>query len=302
VAAVTLLLIAGAPEALAQTSEPTAFKNVKIWVNPEYDDPLSLNVPALLIMIEGEIVGPPPPVTIRFLVPTTASMYSAGSKNSFGEYKGGPPNRKASTVPGYDEISYQLTENTFRVEYYNPIAELGVVQRSFSYDFLRFYTVQDLTVSVQQPKSSDNFSASSSDGQTGSSAVDSQGFPIQTYKYTNLDASTPIGFSISYNRSVWEPSLATSPTTSPASSKSSSSTGLIVAIVAIAVVLGAGGVYLINRNSQKSRPVSRAERRRRGTATGSKARASQDTPAFCSQCGRKLDRPSRFCPDCGAEI
>ena len=302
IAAATLLLMVGAPSALAQTSEPTAFKNVKIWVDPEYDDPLGLNVPSLLVMIEGEIVGPPTPVTIRFLVPTAASMYSAGSKNSFGEYNGGPPKRKASSLPGYDEISYQLTESTFRVEYYSPIGELGVVQKSFSYDFLRFYPVQDLSVFVQQPKSSDNFTLSSVDGQTGSPAVDADGLNIQTYKYTNLDVSTAVGFSISYNRSVWEPSLATSPTTSPSSGKSSSSTGLIVAIVVVAVVLGGGGVYLMTRNSQKSRPVSRAERRRRGATTGSRARASQDTPAFCSQCGRKLDRPSRFCPNCGAEI
>ncbi len=301
VAAATLLIAFAAPAASAQTTEPTAFKNVKIWVNPEYDDALKIGNPVLLVMIEGEIVSPQPPVNIRFLVPTSAQMYSAGSKNSFGEYKGGPPNRKASSISGYDEISYQLTETIFRVEYYVPIAQLGEVHKSFSYDFQRFYPVQDLSVMVQQPKSSDNFTVTPA----GSPGIDSEGFNIQTYKFTNLDPSAPVKFSISYDRSVWEPSLAKAATTSPSSggSGSKSNAGLIVAVVAVAVVLGGGGVYLMSKNGQKSKPVSRAERRRRGAAaTRPKPKTTSENPAFCSQCGHKLDKPSRFCPDCGAEI
>jgi hypothetical protein len=302
VVAVTTVVLGAAPKALAQTAEPTALKNVKIWVNPEYDDPLKIGNPSLLVMIEGEIVGAQPPVTIRFLAPTSAQMYSAGSKNSFGEYKGGPPDRKASQVPGYDEISYQLTESIFRVEYYVPIAQLGEIQKSFTYDFLRFYPMQNLNVTVQQPKSSDNFTVSP----PGTPSIDNEGFSVQTYTRTDLDASTPVKFDISYSRSVWEPSLSAAPTTGASNSGSSSNTGLIIAIVVVAVVLGGGGVYLASRNTKKSRPVSRAERRRRTTATPAPARGKASpvggTPAFCSQCGRKLDKPSRFCPDCGAAI
>ncbi len=176
VAVATMVLGIAAPKALAQTAEPTALKNVRIWVNPEYDDALQIGRPSLLVMIEGEMSGAQPPVTIRFLVPTAAEMYSAGSKNSFGEYKGGPPDRKASSVTGYDEISYQLTENIFRVEYYVPIAQLGEVQKSFTYDFVRFYLVQNLSVTVQQPKSSDNFTVSPS----GTPSIDNEGFSVQT--------------------------------------------------------------------------------------------------------------------------
>ena len=285
VAVATMVLGVAAPKAFAQTAEPTALKNVKIWVNPEYDDPLKIGRPSLLVMIEGEIVGAQPPVTIRFLVPTSAEMYSAGSKNSFGEYKGGPPDRKASQVPGYDEISYQLTESIFRVEYYDPIGQPGVALRSFSYDFFRVYPVEDLTVIVQQPKNSGNFVVSPS----GTPSVDSEGFSVQTYNFTNLNVSTPVAFAVSY---------------ASAKAGSSSNMGLIIAIVVVAVVLGGGGVYLASRNSKKSRPVSRAERRRRTTATPARGKASPvgGTPAFCSQCGRKLEKPSRFCPDCGAEI
>jgi hypothetical protein len=127
--AATAALAAGSVSSVnAQTVEPTALKSVHVWVNPEYDDL------RLLVMIEGQIVGAQVPVRIRFLVPTTAVMFSAGSKNSFGEYKGGPPERKASSTPGWDEISYGLTENTFRVEYYDAIGQLPdkTITTSFS--------------------------------------------------------------------------------------------------------------------------------------------------------------------------
>lgn len=302
-AAAILLVGVVAPVTLAQTTAPTALKNVRIWVNPEYDDSLKLNVPNLLVMMEGQIANAQLPLTVRFLVPTTAQMYSAGSKNASGTYlpPGNTLTRKASSVTGWDEISYQLTTETFRVEYYQPIAQLGQVPKSFSYEFVRDYPVQDLSLTVQQPKSSDNFTVSPA----GTPGIDSEGFNVQTYKFTNLDVSTPVKLSISYNRSVWEPSLGTSTTsgTNSGSSGSKSNTALIVAVVAVAVVLGGGGVYLMSRSGQKSKPVSRAERRRRATATTrSRPTANSEVPAFCSQCGHKLDKPSRFCPDCGAPI
>lgn len=302
-AAAVLLTWVIAPVTLAQTTEPAALKNVRIWVNPEYDDQLKLNVPGVLIMMEGQIASAQLPLTTRFLVPTTAQMYSAGSKNASGAYlpPGNTLTRTASSVTGWDEISYQLTTDTFRVEYYQPITQVGQIQKSFSYEFLRTYTVQDLSVTVQQPKSSDNFTVSPS----GRPGIDSEGFNVQTYKFTNLDVSTPVKFSISYNRSVWEPSLGTSTTsgTNSGSSGSKSNTGLIVAVVAVAVVLGGGGVYLMSRSGQKSKEVSRAERRRRATATTrSRPTTNSEVPAFCSQCGHKLDKPSRFCPNCGTPI
>jgi len=53
--------------------EVTGFKNVKLWIYPEHDDP------RLLVMLEGQITGAQPPVRVKFLVPSAAEMYSAGS-------------------------------------------------------------------------------------------------------------------------------------------------------------------------------------------------------------------------------
>src|SRR5450759_393867 len=85
--------------ALAQaTNEPSGFKSVTVWVYPEYDDP------RVLVMLEGQITGTTLPALVKFLVPQSANLFSAGSKNAQGVYSGGPPNRKASSIAGWDEI------------------------------------------------------------------------------------------------------------------------------------------------------------------------------------------------------
>ncbi len=110
--AISLLFItADIPLALAQTeNEPDGFKNVTLWIYPEFDDP------RLLVMLEGQIVGVQVPATVRFLVPSAAEMYSAGSMNAQGQYSGGPPRREPSAIAGWDEISYEVTTDTFRIE------------------------------------------------------------------------------------------------------------------------------------------------------------------------------------------
>jgi hypothetical protein len=82
------LLLLGPSAALAQDEpEPenivTGFQNVQLWVYAEYDDPYAIGAP-LLVMLEGQIVGAEPPAEVRFLVPATAQLYSAGSKDAEG--------------------------------------------------------------------------------------------------------------------------------------------------------------------------------------------------------------------------
>jgi hypothetical protein len=262
------LVLGGATPVQAQTPEPTALKSVHLWVNPEYDDP------RLLVMLEGQIVGAQAPARVRFLVPSTAEMYSAGSKDALGKYSGGPPDRKASSIPGWDEISYTLTAGTFRVEYYDSIGDLP--DKAFTYEFHRLYPIEGLTVIVQQPRKKAGFSVNP----PGKVGTDPEGFTVQTYTYANLDAATPVKFDIRYSRG--------------------STTGLIVGVAAVVVVLIGGGLYLMSRSNRKSRPANRAARRS-AAGRGPKT-APTGSESFCSQCGRKLDRGERFCPDCGTAV
>jgi hypothetical protein len=146
---------------LAQTDNETVkFKNVNLWVNPEYDDPLNYRTPTVLTMLEGELDGAAPPVRVSFLVPVSAGMYSAGSLTGRGGqgYTGGPPDRNASEIPGWDIVSYELTTNIFRVEYYDPAVISGGNDKTISYDFRTISPISSLNSIIQQPKGAANFS------------------------------------------------------------------------------------------------------------------------------------------------
>ena len=266
---------------LAQNdSEPTSFKNVQLWINPEYDDP------RLLVMLEGKIDGVEAPARVRFLVPKAAEMYSAGSMDAQGVYSGGPPDRQPSGIPGWDEISYEVKTDTFRVEYYDSII-LGNPEKSISYDFRCLYPISGLEVIVQQPRKASDFTAKPA----GQGFVDNHGFNSFQYTYAGLDEGLPLHFDITYKKSDRRPSLDIT------DSDGVSTVAAIIAIVVLAVVIV--GFFWLRSRSVLS---SRAERRRlvKSTTTPRSA-AGQAKPRFCTQCGKPLEGSYKFCPYCGAK-
>jgi hypothetical protein len=279
------LLLAAAGPVFAQGT-PTGFKNVKLWVYPEFDDP------RLLVMLEGQIEGAAPPATVRFLVPTTAEMYSAGSMDAQRKYTGGPPRRGASTVPGWDEISYEVTTDTFRVEYYDS-SIVGQPDKSIYYDFLWLYSIADLTAIVQVPKGSTDFNVTP----PGTASLDAAGYTIYTSNFSGLNpGDPPLHFDISYRKADTAPSQ--SP---PAQTGGGSSTVLLIVIAGIAAVIAVGGFLWFRR----PQPANRAARRQIArNAPGRRAASSQpgQPSRFCTQCGQRLEGSPKFCPNCGKKL
>ncbi len=282
VAVCLFLIAADIPEVLAQAErEPTGFTNVHLWVYPEYDDP------RLLVMLEGQIAGVEPPASVRFLVPSAAEMYSAGSMDAQGQYSGGPPQRAPSSIPGWDEISYEVTTDTFRVEYYDPII-MGRPDKTISYEFRWLYPISDLTVIIQEPRRSSDFSVLPG----GETFTDDQGFASHLYKYRDLDNQPPLSFEISYTKSDPDPSLSIE--------GNGSTSPLLVVIIAVGlcVVFVAGFLWIM-----KSKPKTRAQRRYAARdAPAPEYKGRRPARRFCSQCGQRVEGPSRFCPHCGAKL
>lgn len=315
---IATLLVGGiATAAFAAQPTVTGYSNVQLWVNPEYDEP------SLLVMMQGTIAGAAPPATVEFLVPSTAVMYSAGSLDANGKYTGGPPNRVASQIPGWDLISYTITTNTFRVEYYNDIIK-GQPDKTIDYQFMTYLPINGMTVAVQQPLKATNFKVEPA----GTASSDSQGFNIQTYTYDSIQPADSLNWQISYYKADNVPSITQTPAAGTAGTGGSGglSTGLVIIIVVIVVVAGIGAVYFM---TQRSRPASRADRRRRSgvprrSAVGSRnaggggSRSSGAGPRkssggnagpavtggsgggkFCSNCGAPFEGDAKFCRQCG---
>ncbi|MFC2011087.1 zinc ribbon domain-containing protein [Chloroflexota bacterium] len=281
--AISLLFICAdkSPVLAQEDNEITSFDNVQLWIYPEYDDP------RLLVMLQGHIEGVELPVVVRFLVPSKAEMYSAGSMDTLGQYTGEPPNRKPSSIPGWDEINYELTTNIFRVEYYDPIIS-GQPDKSISYEFRRLYPISELEVIVQEPRYSSDFSISP----IGNSFVDNHGFTSYSYNYSELVDTPPLLFEISYHKSDKRPSLSIN------ENESSESYLVIIIVVILGIAAVASFLWLY-----KPRPKTRAAGRQLSkNSPVRRLKSNQPKARFCSKCGQPTDKSANYCTYCGASL
>lgn len=263
--------------------EITGYENVTLWIYPEYDDP------RLLVMLEGEITGTDFPAEVTFLVPQPAQMYSAGSIDAQGVYSGGPPDRKPSSISGWDEISYEVTTDTFRVEYYDPIIP-GSAEKTIDIEFLSLYTITNIEVIIQEPRKSSEFTVSPS----GSPFRDAEGFDSHHYSLSQLPAGEPLQFEVSYYRTETLPSLQVNE-----DDGSDIIISVVIGLVIVAVI--GGGLLWLKKTGNK--PDNRAARRRAGkrgvVPEVKKAENKSGSPKYCRHCGQPLKGSGAFCAYCG---
>lgn len=281
---ITLFSVSAIPALAAD--EPVKFKNVELSIYPEYDDPLALEYPTVLVMLEGQIDGANPPVNVRFLVPRGAAMYSAGSGPRTSYRRGASLELgKPSDIEGWEEVSYGLETDTFVVEYYAAIPTSP--NRDFAVDFIPLFDINGLTAVVQEPRQATDFNvATPSQSVTQPPFKDNEGFNVQRYSLGSLKSGQQISFNISYTKNSLSPSLAIS--------EGPSTVGLLVIFGIVMGVLLLVVLYRVRKNSS-----SRRRSRSRSPAT---QRTRQSSGArFCTQCGAKLDKSERFCPQCGTK-
>jgi len=292
------LLVASAGIAPVQAQEETgeiSFENMWLNVYPEYDDP------RLLVWMGGDITGVEPPVTVSFLIPATAQINATASADALGLYSDGPPDREASSVPGWDEISFEVTTRTFRVEYYDPII-IGQTEKSISYEFRWLSPISDLVIRVLEPSLSSDYTVTPG----GNVYTDTGGFTIHDYSYTEPPMDEPLRFEISYIKSDPRPSLTINPPATVADSGAGEGTGdgdetdlQVVIIILLVLVAGGIGYFLLTR---KPGPKTRAERRKAARDAGQETQDKNISGKFCTQCGEPSEPSDKFCAGCGAKL
>ena len=285
--AAVILLLSGPSAVVAQDETEnavTGLENVQLQVYAEY--PSEPGSPPLIIL-DGQISGATPPVDVRFIVPSGVEMYSAGYIDTAGDYKkgydyDGPPLTEASGIPGWDIISITVQSTTFVVEYYDPNIITGDKDKAISYQFRWLYPVSDLTAFVQAPLGAGNFEVTPAGQLSSFQGSEYYIYEFNNLPFTNLDEQQPLEFKITYSTGGTNPLLIT---------------GIVIGVFAIFTA----AYFWTRRRAKTTRP----ERRRSAKQT---ARPPQPTagpakngaPArFCRHCGQRLERSSKFCPQCG---
>ncbi|MDD5191489.1 MAG: zinc ribbon domain-containing protein [Dehalococcoidales bacterium] len=268
--------------------ESVKYKNVHIWVNPEYDNP------RLLVMMQGQLDGVTAPATVTFLVPTTAEMYSAGSIDADGKYTGGPPDRVASSVSGWDQISYTVNSDTFRVEYYDAIIQ-GLPDKTIDYQFRTLNPISQLTFLIQEPLKSGNYTVVPA----GNVSRDSENFTIHTYSYPTIDSQSPLEFKITYTKADNIPSLTGATTTAATAGTSGGSTSPLLFVIPFVLIIGVIGVLWYSTNQKKHRKKAAPQPVKAKAANGTTGTKPKNI--FCPECGEP-NPGTKFCPNCGTKL
>lgn len=308
--------------------DPVEYSAVEMWVQPEYDDP------RVLVMIEGKVVRQASASKqVRFLVPSNAEMYSAGSIDAKGNYSGGPPGRTPSQIAGFDEIFYDLTTDRFRVEYYQDSIR-GDSEKTIDFEFKTPIRISGLSLSVQQPLKATNMRLQPQ----YQSTYKADSFNFFQYSYPTVTLEQPVRLTINYTKTDISPSIkpGAAPVQGQGVTSDNSRTDLTWPLMG-AIVIGAGLIaYYVGKSKGSSsprydRPRPKDERRRpRGSARREPAQrdmVSQRAPRgttrnettqyaerpgkpdrnrvserSCPACRQFVDEDVIYCPYCGAEI
>jgi hypothetical protein len=281
-AAVAILLLSA--QASAAPEEGPGFKQLKVSIWPEYDDP------RVLVMWELELAEDVAlPTTVKYALPAGAQVASACAIDASGQHI---PAQVQSTGEGDLVVSYELNERSTHIEfYYNPA--IGAERREFTYSLLPLSAADELLVEVQRPLRATEFSLAPAPKATFS---DSQGFQYHRYEFGRTEAGQELRFTISYEKPDAIPSMQAAASGGTANAPGNSDYVLPLIVLGLASVFGVLFVFLRSRGRQKPKP-------RRAAHGGRKAamRPAVGSPAarFCTGCGEPLRAEAVFCTACG---
>ncbi|KNZ70615.1 hypothetical protein Tfer_0799 [Thermincola ferriacetica] len=194
------------PAAAWAGDEQMEFKNLKVSVWPEYDDP------RVLVILEGTMVNAsdsPFKGEVKWNIPKGKDLeIGMACEIVNGGHSCQPYEQKDKG--DWIELTWKTTRSiapgeeypVFLEYYYNPIE--GSVDKKFTFSYQPSYKIDSLTVSVQQPLKAENFKI---DPAPSSTNTDSGGFVNHNYVYSNQTPNNKITLNVSYKKADPKPSV-----------------------------------------------------------------------------------------------
>jgi hypothetical protein len=295
------MLVVAPSAASAQQSAPH-FKRLKVSIWPEYDDP------RVLVIYQGDFADEVTlPATVRYVLPQGTQVHAAAAIDPQGQYLSVVPQIAGGDSPS---ATVSINQRSTQIDFYFQAAT-GAGQRSVAYKVRPPGQVDSLQVEIQKPLRASNFAVSPA---ATVSYADGQGFQYQRYDYSNVAAGAELPFTISYEKPDAVPSV--QPQQVPASAGLGDQYAL--PLVAVGLVLIAGGVYFYLRGGSSRRRAQAGSGTRRNAAKRKPALAATgegtvsvrltsrsaavDEGRFCTQCGSRARPDAVFCTVCGKPL
>jgi len=303
----TLAICLTALVGFVQAQEPPSLSTLEVSLWPEFDRP------EVLVIYRGLFEeGTPLPVLVEIRIPARAGQPTAVAY--VGE-DGQRFNQQYTTRSEGDWliVSFELGEQGFQLEYYDPLPVDSTGQRSYTFSYTADYPVTSMILELQQPPSAEDLSL---DPPADSSSTASDGLVYHVLDVGALEQGEEQSWTVSYQKSNADLSVPMSsdaepPATTPSPADGDDSTVLIFLVAFVTLVaVGAAAFWLGGRTQPISQPALPGSegRKRRGSGRGGQTRDQElsglvaSTAIFCRQCGTKLRSDSVFCHKCGTPV
>lgn len=286
--------------------ESIIFDNVFINIWPEYDQPSVLVMYNITLSSEVKL-----PATIAISIPARAGdPHAVATKDVNGLY-----NLQYQTALAGErrKITFTTSMPEFRIEYYDPSLNRQGFQRSFLYQWVGEYQVNNLIIQVQQPLKATNLVLSPD---MGSGVNGEDGLTYFSLLAGQYDKGKPFELQITYQKA--DDSLSTTDSfqqVQPSVKVDDQTAGRVTLNELIPWLLGGLGIILIGSGSwwywqsgrQKEPAPNRNRHKRRigedpRITTQPGGTEKKQEGAYCHQCGRRAAAGDIFCRACGTKL
>lgn len=289
----------------AAAQEPIMLESVQVEIWPEYDQPNALvfyhimlspqvTLPATLEIRIPAVVGKPHAVAMQ----DVAGLYNLNYDiNAAGEWIG---------------IQFTTPVPDIRIEYYDPTLDMNGSKRDFVFRWPGDYTVDNLSISVQQPKTASNMNFRPA---IGEGSLGSDGLTYYNLAAGKINQGTPLELAIAYDKpddtltspGQFQPVQSSQPIDETAAGRVTFDQVLPWAVGGLGILLIVSSYIWYTQAGRVAAPAaSRARHSRRATAQQSAGAASggakDEDGVFCHQCGKRATAGDVFCRACGTKL
>lgn len=266
---------------------------VRIW--PEYDQPSVLVINNIFLAGDVKL-----PARLNFLIPVNAGApHSVAVRELDGqlyllEYD-------METIGEWNQLTFTTPYPEVWVEFYDPTINIEDDLRSFEYNWVGEYTINNLQIEVQRPLTATAMSFKES---MGAPQVGSNGLTYYSSNVGELKANTSVSLHVEYTKtddilssSVAAPVQPVTPLNIDESVGNTSFIQILPFIIAgIGLAMLIFGVFwYLNKNKE-----TMAKPRQRHIAA--KRSTHNEDSVFCHRCGRRADDGDVFCRACGTKL
>jgi hypothetical protein len=278
-----------------------SFEQISVQAWPEYDQPGTVLVLVDVLLPEDASF----PFKFRFAVPKGANVTGVAEVTSDGSFVYDRPAPQFDrTQPDRDIISVEIPKlRTVRLEWYFDLASAAEGPRDFNLVYEVPGDTQQLSVSIQEPARSSDFSVTPP---LADSSSDQQGFNYVGQVIGAAQGGDSLQYQVVYSKDDAEASVSGAEGTTGTGGNSSY---LLILLVLLVVGVGGFAVYRLwfrpqpvtrgRGGSRRPAPTRPASRGKSKPAVQAGARPAGGLSRFCTNCGAELSKRDKFCPECG---